>query len=225
MTEIYFIRHAEPDRSKGDDRTFPLTDKGRRDSKKETEMTEIYFIRHVEPDRSKGEDRTFPLTDKGRRDSKKVTEFLTGKGISAVLSSPFTRAYETVADFGAQAGLTVELIEDFRERKISDGWISDFNSFCERQWNDFTYRLPNGECLSEVQERNIAALRGVLKRYEGKSIAVGTHGCALNTIIHYFDNSYGIKEVMEMLHKMPWAVKMEFDGERFVGMEFIDLIP
>ncbi len=118
----------------------------------------------------------------------------------------------------------MEVIEDFRERKISDGWIENFHEFCKRQWADFSYRLPGGECLNEVQGRNVAALKVVLEKYAGKSIAVGTHGCALNTIINHYDNSYGINEVYEMLGKMPWAVKMTFHGQECVGIEYIDLL-
>jgi 2,3-bisphosphoglycerate-dependent phosphoglycerate mutase len=187
-------------------------------------MTTVYFIRHAEPDRTKGDDRTFPLSEKGRRDCEAVIKFLSDKRIDAVLSSPYARAYETVAGFAEGAGLTMEVIEDFRERKISDGWIENFNEFCERQWNDFTYHLPGGESLEKVQLRNIVALSAVLEWYEGQNIAVGTHGCALSTIINYYDNSYGIKEVMDMLHKMPWAVKMVFDGKKCAGIECIDLI-
>ncbi len=141
-----------------------------------------------------------------------------------VLSSPFKRAYDTVAGFADAAGLDVEVIEDLRERKISNEWLPDFNSYCERQWSDFSYKLPNGECLTEVQSRNIMVLRNILNRYKGQNIAVGTHGCALNTIINYYDDSYGIKEVMDMLHKMPWAVKLSFNGQECVSIEYIDLI-
>jgi 2,3-bisphosphoglycerate-dependent phosphoglycerate mutase len=187
-------------------------------------MTTVYFIRHAEPDRSKGSDRTFPLSEKGRRDCEAVIKFLSDKGINAVLSSPFKRAYETVAGFADSAGFIVEVIEDFRERKITDGWIENFKEFCERQWSDFTYHLPGGESLEKVQRRNITALSDVLERYEGQNIAVGTHGCALTTIINYFYNSYGITEVMGMLQKMPWVVKIMFDGKKCAGIEYIDLI-
>jgi 2,3-bisphosphoglycerate-dependent phosphoglycerate mutase len=74
-----------------------------------------------------------------------------------------------------------------------------------------------------VQERNIAALHGVLARYEGKTVVIGTHGTALSTIINYYDRAYGFADFMAMLYLLPWAVKMEFDENRCVWTEKIDL--
>jgi len=86
-------------------------------------MTTIYFVRHCEPDRSAGNDRTFPLTSKGSKDCKLVTQFLSDKHIDIILSSPFKRAYDTVLDFARSVGKEIEVIEDFRECGIANGWI------------------------------------------------------------------------------------------------------
>ena len=102
------------------------------------------------------------MSQKGFNDRKLVTEFLLDKNIDAVLSSPFKRAVDTVADFADKNGFKIDLVEDFRERAIADAWIDDFKVFAERQWADFSYKLDGGECLSEVQKRNIHALNNVL---------------------------------------------------------------
>lgn len=47
----------------------------------------------------------------------------------------------------------IDIIEDFRERRVDSEWIEDFNAFCRKQWEDFSYKLSDGETLSEVQER------------------------------------------------------------------------
>ncbi|MCL2528270.1 MAG: histidine phosphatase family protein [Defluviitaleaceae bacterium] len=184
-------------------------------------MTTIYFVRHATPDRSVGEDATFPLTEKGQKDVALVTKFLQDKNIDVILSSPFKRSHDTVADFAKEANLPVEIINDFRERAVSHEWIEDFTSFAKQQFGDFSYKLPGGECLSEVQERNIAALEDVLTRYGGKSIAVGTHGTALSTIILKYHPAYTFEEWQVM--PMPWVVKMIFSGKTFVSLEKIDL--
>ena len=186
-------------------------------------MTTIYFIRHATPDRTVGEDATYPLTEKGQTDVALVTAYLQDKAIDVVLSSPFKRSYDTVADFAKTAGLTIEVIDDFRERAIGGTWLpkDGFEAHAAKQWADFSYKLPGGECLAEVQARNIAALEDVLCRYKGKNIAVGTHGTALSTIILYYDATHGFDEWLVM--PMPWVVKMTFDGNDFAGLEKIDL--
>ncbi|MCL1998815.1 MAG: histidine phosphatase family protein [Turicibacter sp.] len=184
-------------------------------------MTTIYFIRHAEPNRTVGVDATYPLTEKGLADCVLVSHFLRGRGIEIALSSPFKRAVDTIKPFADGAGLAIELVEDFRERAITDHWIADFDDFSARQWADFSYKLPDGECLSEVQARNLAALGAMLRKYEGKTWVVGTHGTALSTIIHHYDEAFGLADFREMT--MPWAVKMCFDGEKFLSWEKIDL--
>ena len=187
-------------------------------------MTTIYFIRHATPDRTVGEDATFPLSEKGLTDVPLVTAYLQDKAIDIVLSSPFKRSYDTVADFAETAGLTIEVIDDFRERAIShERWIDDFATFSKEQWADFSYKLPDGECLADVQARNIAVLKDVLVRYKGKNIAVGTHGTALSLIIHYYSPAYGFKDFKAMASLMPWAVKMTFDENACTAIEKIDL--
>ena len=112
-------------------------------------------------------------------------------------------------------------IEDLRERK-SDSDIgknnTDFVAFMKQQWNDFNYTFSDGECLAEVQERNIAALNDILARYKNKTIAVGTHGTALSTIINYYDSTYGFKDFMAMVDILPWVVKMDFNDDGCIGM-------
>jgi len=186
-------------------------------------LTSIYFIRHAEPDISVHDDLSRPLTAKGQHDTSLVTKFLHDKNIEAVLSSPYKRAFDTVVPFASSIGLSVESDERFRERKVGSEWIEDFGSFSKKQWADMTYKLAGGECLLEVQERNIAALRKTLDTYQGRSIAIGTHGTALSTIINYYDKTYGFDDFEKMKHICPWVVHMDFEGYEFIRMEKIDL--
>ncbi|MCL2077546.1 MAG: histidine phosphatase family protein [Oscillospiraceae bacterium] len=189
------------------------------------QLTTVYFIRHAESDYSVRDEVARPLTQKGLADCRFVTEFLSDKSINAVLSSPFRRAVDTVSDFAQRNKLKTEIIENFKEHKWGDEWLSqpDFFTLIERQWADFDYKLYGGESLSEVQIRNIAALRQALAKYNGKNIAIGTHATALSTIINYYDNTYGYKDFMAIVDLMPWAVKMSFDGENCREIEKINL--
>lgn len=185
-------------------------------------MTNIYFIRHAEPNFGNHDDRSRELTEKGLRDRETVTGYLQDKEIHAVLSSPYRRAVDTVKPFADLQGMEIELIEDFRELKTAEEWIEDFNGFSQRQWNDFSYKLPGGECLQEVQERNIRALMDAARRYEGKNIAVGSHGVAVSAMIHFFDSSFGYEGYRRIQKIMPLVVKFSFEKERCVSIEEYD---
>ena len=189
-------------------------------------MTIVYFIRHAQADNSVRDGRIRPLTEKGMKDRSLVTAYLQDKHIDLVFSSPFKRAVDTVADFAERSGLRIETVEDFRERKSDrDMGKSNegFSSFMERQWADFSYTYSDGECLSEVQERNIAALHAILTRYREKRIVIGTHATTLSTIINYYDRTYGYRDFQSMVGILPWAVQMSFDVNTCLKIEKIDL--
>ena len=181
-------------------------------------MTIVYFVRHAEPNYNNHDDMSRELSDKGLIDRRLVTEFLTDKRIDVVISSPYKRAMDTVKEFADEANMDIVVVNDFRERKIDSCWIEDFNSFCRQQWKDFDYKLTDGECLREVQRRNVNALKQVLKDYKDKAIVIGSHGTALSTIINYYDKSFGYSEYEKIKGMMPWVVKFVFED-----MDCIDI--
>ena len=174
-------------------------------------MTKVYFVRHAEPNYENHDDMLRELSPRGMEDRKRVTAFLSDKKIDVVLSSPFKRAIDTVKDFADSKGMTVETINDFRERRVDSCWIEDFAAFSKRQWEDFSYKLSDGECLKEVQERNIKSLKDVLKKHVGKNIVIGSHGTALSTVVNYYDHSFGFDDFDKSRFVMPWIVEFDFD--------------
>jgi 2,3-bisphosphoglycerate-dependent phosphoglycerate mutase len=188
-------------------------------------MTTVYFVRHAESDRRVSDGAIRPLTEKGAKDSLLVTKYLENKRIDYVLSSPYKRAIDTIADFAEKNRLHILTINDFRERKSDSDWNReiDYYPLLQRQWADFNYTLSDGEHLNNVQRRNINALISVLENYKDKNIVIGTHGTALSTIINYYDKSYGFEAFMEMIDLMPWIVKMCFDGKRCFTIDKINL--
>ena len=186
-------------------------------------MTHIYFVRHALPNFDNHDDRARELTDQGLADRVLVTDFLVKKEISAVLSSPYKRAVDTVADFAQRYGYEVVTIEDFRERRVDSQWVQDFNAFAKMQWQDFDYKLSDGESLAQTQKRNIAALRHVLTKYVNQAVAIGSHGTAIGTILRYYLPSFGYDDFRRFQPKMPWIAEFVFEDERCVKIQGYDL--
>ncbi len=182
-------------------------------------MTTIYFVRHAEPDLSQRDELHRPLTPKGRADSFRLSEYFSNAPIDYVYSSPFRRAVETVKPLAERYHKTIYLEKDFRERKIDDEWINDYEDFLTRQWTDFLYRRRNGECLQTVQDRNIAAINMLLLKHMNKSVVVGTHENALGTIIRYYTKQFGLKEFLRVRDFRPWIVRFTFNGVECQGVE------
>lgn len=189
-------------------------------------MTTVYFIRHAQSDSSVYDPMTRPLTPKGLNDRLLVTNFLRDKQIDAVLSSPFKRSVDTVADFAEKNGLSIETIDDFKEHEtVIDHYADErYFLFIQRYWSDMGYKIGNDdESLSEVQDRNISALNLILVRYRNQNIVIGTHGIALSTIINYYDRTFGYKDFYSIAKIKPWGVKMVFDNYDCICIEKIDL--
>ena len=86
-------------------------------------MTTVYFVRHVQSDASVQDPFLRPLTEQGLRDRRLVTEFLSGREVTALFSSPYKRAVDTLADFAEKQGMPVQIVEDFREHEtLSDSY-------------------------------------------------------------------------------------------------------
>jgi len=185
--------------------------------------TNIYFVRHAEPDFSIKDDMMRPLTDKGMADTKRVTKALKNRNIKAIYSSPYKRAYDTVKDLAEATDLEINIVEDFRERKVGNVWVDDFTAYSRKQWADFDYKLEHGESLREVQKRNITALYDILKNNLGRNVVVGSHGTALSTIINYFNPDFGYDDFWSIVDKMPYILCFKFKNMEFIGMEEVEL--
>ena len=184
-------------------------------------MNVIYFVRHAKPDFSIKNELLRPLSEEGINDSRKVTEYLKDKNITKIYSSPYKRSIDTIKYFASLINIDIELIEDFRERKVSNNWIKDFNAFAEKQWSDFNYSLAEGENLKDVQDRNIKALQKLLNENNNENILIGTHGTALSTIINYYDKSFDYKSFNKIKDIMPLIVVVKFEGINVNSIEYV----
>lgn len=77
----------------------------------------LYFLRHAHAmarEEWRGEEPARPLTDKGRRQAEGAALGLASlrPGFAAIISSPYTRAYETAVIVGRVAGLPVESADE-----------------------------------------------------------------------------------------------------------------
>lgn len=174
-------------------------------------MTVVYFIRHAQSDRSFHDEQTRPLTAEGIADTEKITLALKDKGITHIVSSPYTRTIQTVEGLSKALMLEIETDSELRERNAGKWHRDRFFDFIEKQWADFDYRIEGGESLREVQKRNVTALKRYLDKYKGQTLAIATHGTALSTIINYFFPEYGFEDFLKIADLMPLVLKMEFE--------------
>ena len=187
--------------------------------------TTVYLIRHAQSDVSVKDDRSRPLTERGLRASHAVTRALVGRRLDRLFASPYKRAHDTLLDLARERSLPITPVEAFRERKVDDGWIDDFEAFARRQWADFDHKQGSGECLREVQARSVAALEDLLRRHEGEHFAIAGHGTALCTLHHAFEPTFGFEDFWALVDRTPFVMEARFEGTRCLGRKDLDLGP
>ncbi len=186
-------------------------------------MTTVYFVRHAEPNYNNHDDATRELSSKGLQDRQLVTQFFMDKDINVIVSSPYKRAYDTISPMAENKGIAIQVIDGFKERRVDSVWVEDFHAFSKQQWADFNYKLSDGECLQEVQDRNIRALKELVQDNLGKEIVVGSHGTALSTIINYYNPAFGFEDFQKIKKLMPWIVRFEFEGDICISIKEYNL--
>lgn len=169
--------------------------------------TEIYLVRHAHstytPDEYGRE-----LSQKGREDRERLTNVMKNVRIDAVLSSPYMRAVQTVQGIADDNELEIQLIEEFKERMLAQEPVNDFDEAIETVWRDETVHLPGGESNEVARLRGVQAFKEVLKTYQGKSVAIGTHGNLMVLMMSYYNSQYDVSFWREL--DMPDVYQLTF---------------
>lgn len=173
-------------------------------------MTHIYFIRHAHSTYTK-EERERPLSEKGWEGANTVTNLLKDEEIDVVLSSPYKRAIQTVEGVAEHFELPIIIEEDLRERLLSVKPLENFQEGITKAWENPTFSFPGGESNTDAQKRGVACMKNILEQYEGKYVAIGTHGNIMVLIMNYFDEKYGFSFWKEL--NMPDVYKLTFSGK------------
>lgn len=88
---------------------------------------------------------------------------------------------------------------------------------------DFNCKLPKGESLRETQQRNIRALKFVIKSHEKQRVIVASHGNAIGTVINYFDPTFDYLKFKSIRPIMPFIAKFSF-SDSFKQYRIIKLL-
>lgn len=173
-------------------------------------MTKLYLVRHAHSVYTP-EEMTRPLSGRGRRDARYVTKLLMKERIDAVCSSPYRRAVETVEGIALHIDQEIKIVEEVRERTLSSEPVENFDEAISIVWADPAFSLEGGESNHTAQKRGVQGIFKILEEYNGKNVAVGTHGNIMVLIMNHFDQKYGIDFWKEL--EMPDVYCLTFDHQ------------
>jgi 2,3-bisphosphoglycerate-dependent phosphoglycerate mutase len=154
--------------------------------------TTVLLIRHAKsapnPDIPEAQ---WPLSPVGHEQAVRLADQLCGYGITAIVSSPYRRAVDTVNPLAERLGFPMRLVEDLRERKLREGVRDDWESLTARSWADFSFALPNCESGFDAQKRICGTLDRLAREYPGQTIAACSHGNAISLFLNAIDPAFG----------------------------------
>ncbi|WP_231710818.1 histidine phosphatase family protein [Gracilibacillus suaedae] len=157
--------------------------------------TVLYMVRHAASPFRLGEERTRGLSQEGQSAARKVTALLKDTDIAAIISSPYTRAIQTVQGIADDKGLTIKEYETLKERAIKGLQYRlpepELLKAIEHSFENKVYCLEGGESTLHAQNRAIPTIMQLINEYNGKNIVIGTHGNIMTIIMNYFDERYG----------------------------------
>lgn len=155
----------------------------------------IYLVRHGETEwnalmKFQGHSDV-PLSEKGREQAAQIGKRLASENIQGFYSSDLARAFETASLISSHHGMDIETVPDLRELHFGhwEGLTSQeikesFTEKVKKWWDDpLSTRIPGGETLAEMVERNVRAIKNIVETNSGKNVVVVSHGGSIRSIV------------------------------------------
>jgi 2,3-bisphosphoglycerate-dependent phosphoglycerate mutase len=153
-------------------------------------MKNVYVVRHC---KAEGQAPDAQLTATGIQQANKLAEFLSDKNIDCIISSPFLRAYHTIAPLADRLGIEVVLDDRLAERVLSSKNHPDWLDMLRRTYDDLDLCYEDGESSNTAMSRAISVVMDVLSSGYKNAVIV-SHGNLISLLLKHFDNQIGFKE-------------------------------
>ncbi len=136
----------------------------------------LYLVRHAQCLPKKSQPFSdWSLSRAGARQADELAGLLDPLEIVNVFSSPFVRTIETARPFAQRHGLLIRVVDDLRERLLTNEAGLPSDEVWRRSWEDFSFRLPGCESSHAAQARICQVIRSIAQSVKGTS-AIFTHG-------------------------------------------------
>lgn len=203
--------------------------------------TTIYLIRHSEPMKRKPIqfnnndslqiwNEKAPLSVNGEKKAEHLSKSDEMKNIDLVIASNYVRAISTAKYIAEENNLDLYIDESFSERKHGvNSWDELPEGFEIRQMTDSKFKMPNGENQIEVANRMYNALLDVLRKNEGKRIAIVSHATAIAFLFiklgKFTEEGIYINDKVIIAKDFKWnapeVFKLEFDDDKLIALNVI----
>lgn len=158
------------------------------------EASRLYLIRHAQSQGNTGEDLTSgdaDLTEVGREQARRLGERMRDQRLDAIYASPMRRTQQTALAIGEVADVEVFPKADLREvelgRPDADARLLSPEKqvlIADRVVQEGTWdAFPGSEGSAAARTRVRAVIEDIVRKNEGRRIAVVTHAAFIQTLV------------------------------------------
>ncbi|MDF2722065.1 MAG: Phosphoglycerate mutase [Paenibacillus sp.] len=153
-------------------------------------MPTIYVVRHC---KAEGQAPDAPLTADGVKAANRLQSFFADKPLDAVISSPYERAYRSIAPLAHSRGLSIRVDERLKERVLSGDSSPDWRDRLRKTYDDLDICYEGGESSREAMKRAVGVVEECLQSGCSHMLLV-SHGNLISLLLRHFDPLFGYKE-------------------------------
>lgn len=197
-------------------------------------LTTIYLIRHSKTrpiEESFGntlqeKNENINLSIEGQNIVKNICLSNELKNIDVIYSSHYKRAFETAEYIAKENNLDILVDKRFGERKHGVASFDELPKDYEiKQFSDENFKVGDGECIKETQERMYDALKDILDKHNGKRIVVLSHSTAMASLLKTWCKirpyKFNNKEFFDGNFNHCVTFKLTFDYDKLIDIENI----
>ena len=170
----------------------------------------LFLVRHCE---SMGQEAFAPLTAIGQSQAVSLADHLSTVGVDLLMSSPYTRAQQSIAPLAQRFGLPVETDTRLAERALSAVPLARWREAVRQTFADLDLTWPGGESSRTAMTRGRAAIDTLLTRPVYTPVVV-THGNLMIFILHSFDAQFGFPAWEHLSNPDVYCIEMEAECVR-----------
>ena len=149
----------------------------------------LFLVRHCE---STGQEAAAPLTAVGQAQAVRLADYLETVGVDLLVSSPHTRAQQSIAPLAQRLGLAVEIEPRLAERVLSAAPLAQWREAIRQSFVDLDLAWPGGESSRTAMARGRAAIDALLARPQHVLVVV-THGNLMTLLLRSFAPQFGFE--------------------------------
>lgn len=161
----------------------------------------IYLLRHCE---ATGQEPDAKLTEKGKEQAEEIARFFEKQPIENIISSPFTRAIQSIEPTADTLGLQLQIDNRLMERRLVSKRLTDWLERFAESIEEQNIKMATGEFSRDVTT-------GLFEVLESASdgTAISTHGNIIGLILKQIDGLHGFKEWVELSHPDVYKLTVE----------------